>query len=241
MIINETMAQRVFGDADPIGRRMRSWRDENVLREIVGVVKDVRYMGLGDEPRSLVYVPHQQDEWGAMTVAVRASRDPALLAGALRREVAKLDPDIAVARIRTLSALAAESIAPQQFGAILILLFAVAAALLAGAGVYGVMSFAVAQRRQEFGVRLALGATPGALFALVMRRGLALAIAGGVLGLAGAIVMAPVVASLLFAVEPRDPATFLIVTLVLLGVALAASALPGRRAARVDPLEAVRD
>lgn len=241
MMINETMARRVFGETDPIGRRMRSWRDEDVLREIVGVIEDVRYMGLGDEARSLVYVPHRQNAWGSMTVAIRASGDPALLAPALRREVARLDPDVAVARVRTLSSLAADSIAAQRFGAILILLFAGAAALLAGTGVFGVMSYAVAQRRQEFGVRLALGATPGALFGLILRRGLVLAAAGGAIGLLLAVMLAPLIAALLFGVEPRDPATLVTVPLVLLAVALLASAVPGVRAARTDPLAAIRD
>jgi putative ABC transport system permease protein len=146
MIINQTMAKRVFGEADPIGRKMRSWRDENLLREIVGVVSDVRYNGLADDQRSLVYVPHRQNAWGSMTVALRAAGDPAALSGILRREVARLDPDVAVARIAPLSSMAAESIATQRFAALLLALFAVAAALLAGIGVYGVMSYVVAQR-----------------------------------------------------------------------------------------------
>jgi len=207
LIINETMAARVFGHADPIGRRLRSWRDENLLREIVGVVADVRYEGLGDEDRSLVYVPHHQNSWPSMAVALRAHGSPAALADILRREVSRLDRHVAVARISTLSAFAANSIAPQRFGALLLAMFAAAAALLAGIGVYGVMNYSVAQRRHELGVRLALGAQPRDLFAVVLGRGLLLTAFGGALGLAGALALGPVIRGLLFGVRPTDPAT----------------------------------
>jgi len=240
MVINQTMARRVFGDADPIGRKMRSWRDENLLREIVGVVADVRYNGLADDERSLVYVPHRQNAWGSMTVAVRASGNPAPLTEILRREVARLDPDVAVARIAPLSAMAAESIATQRFAALLLALFAAAAALLAGIGVYGVMSYVVAQRTHELGVRLALGARPPALFALVVGRGLLLAGIGAGIGLAGAVALGPLLRGLLFGVNPTDPATLVGVSLVLAAVAVLACAIPGRRASRIEPLEALR-
>jgi putative ABC transport system permease protein len=159
----------------------------------------------------------------------------------MRREVARLDKDIAVARVEPLAASAAKSIAPQRFGALLLALFAAAAAVLAGVGVYGVMSYAVARRRHELGVRLALGAGPRDLFGLVVRRGLLLAAIGAVLGLAGAVAMAPVMRGLLSGVSPLDPPTLLVVPLLLTGVAVLACALPGRRAARVHPIEALRE
>jgi putative ABC transport system permease protein len=240
MIINQTMATRVFGNADPIGTRMRSWRDENVRREIVGVVRDVRYSGLADDDESLVYVPHHQNSWGSMTVAIRAQGNPAALADTLRREVSRLDQDVAVARIATLSAIAANSIASQRFGALLLAIFAAAAALLAGIGVYGVMSYNVAQRTHELGVRLALGAKPRDLFALVVARGLLLAAVGAALGLAGALALGPIMRGLLFGVRPADPITLVLVPVVLAGVALLACSLPGRRAARIDPIESLR-
>lgn len=240
MIINQTMATRVFGSADPIGKRIRSWRDENLLREIVGVAADVRYDGLADEDRSLVYVPHHQNAWSSMTVAIRVHGDPAALADTLRREVSRLDRDVAVSRISPLSAIAANSIAPQQFGALLLMVFAAAATLLAGIGVYGVMSYNVAQRRHELGVRLALGAKPRELFTLVVSRGLLLAAVGAALGLAGSLALGPVMRGLLFGVRPTDPATFVLVPVVLAAVALLACSLPGRRATRIDPIEALR-
>ena len=241
MVINETMARRVFGTADPIGRRMRSWRDENVLREIVGVVADVRYSGLADDEQSLVYVPHGQNAWGSLTLVVRARGNPAGLGETLRREVARLDADVAVARIAPLSAMAAASIAPQRFGALLLAAFAAAAAILAGIGVYGVMSYAVAQRRHELGVRLALGASPRRLFALVVGRGLVLAGAGAVLGVAGGLAAGPLMRGLLFGVQPGDPATLALVPIVLAAIAAMACAVPGLRAARIEPVEALRE
>jgi putative ABC transport system permease protein len=241
MMINETMARRVFGAADPLGRRMRSWRDENLLREIVGVVSDVRYNGLADDERSLVYVPHRQNAWGLMTVVVRAAGDPAALAEPLRREVARLDRDVAVASVAPLSTQAAASISTQRFAGLLLGLFAAAAALLAGIGIYGVMTYAVARRQREMGVRLALGASPASLFALVVRHGAALTAAGIALGMGGAIAVGRLMQSLLFGISPADAATLVTVPLVLGAVAIAACALPARRASRTEPLEALRN
>jgi putative ABC transport system permease protein len=240
MVINETMARRVFGTTDPLGKRMRSWRDENVQREIVGVVSDVRYSGLADEETSLVYVPHAQNAWGLMIVTVRATGSPAMLAETLRREVARLDPDVAVAGVATLESLAADTIATHRFAALLLGLFAVAAVLLAGIGVYGVMSYVVAQRSHEIGVRLALGARPRDAFGLVVGRGLLLTAIGAAVGLAGALAIGPVIRSLLSGVEPRDTVTLVTVPLVLGLVAFLGCALPGVRAARIEPLEALR-
>ncbi len=240
MIINETMARRVFGDQDPLGRKLRSWRDENLYREIVGVVADVRYRGLADEERSLVYVPHQQNSWGTLTVAVRARGNPAGLADLLRREVAALDRDVAVARVDTLASFASESISGQRFGALLLTLFAASAALLAGIGVYGVMNYAVARRAHEMGVRLALGATPASLFRMVVGRGLVMVAVGAAIGIAGGLAVGRVMRGLLHGVEPSDPVTLLTVPAVLALVATIACALPGRRAARTEPLTALR-
>jgi putative ABC transport system permease protein len=175
-----------------------------------------------------------------MIVAVRGDGDPAALAGTLRREAGRLDPDVAVARIATLSSLAAESIAPQRFGAVLLAMFASAAVLLAAIGVYGVMSYAVTQRRHDIGVRLALGASPRDVFVEVLARGLTLAGAGAVIGLAAAVAVGPLMQSLLSGVSPTDPLTLLAVPLVIVAVALLACAVPGRRAAHIPPLEALR-
>ena len=147
---------------------------------------------------------------------------------------------LAARRTDRLESLAAESIAPQRFGALLLALFAVAAVLLAGIGVYGVMSFVVSQRRHDIGVRLALGASPRDVFVLVVLRGLGLAAVGAALGLAGALALGPLMRSLLSGVTPTDPLTLVAVPLVIASVALLACALPGRRASRIEPLEALR-
>ena len=240
MLINETMARRVFGTGDPLGRRMRSWRDENLLREIVGVVSDVRYSGLADDERSLVYVPHRQNAWGLMTVVVRAAGNPAALAAPMRREVARLDRDVAVASIAPLSTQAAASISTQRFAGLLLGIFAAAAALLAGVGIYGVMAYAVARRQREMGVRLALGASPASLFALVVRHGAALTALGIAIGMGGALAAGRLMRALLFGISPVDGVTLATVPLVLGAVALVACALPARRASRIEPLEALR-
>ena len=171
---------------------------------------------------------------------MRARGNPAALANLLRREVAAIDRDIAVARVDTLSAFAAESISGQRFGALLLGLFAIAAALLAGIGVYGVMSYAVARRAHELGVRLALGATPASLFALVVRHGLVLAAVGTVIGIGGGIALGRVMRGLLYGVEPADPVTLAAVPVLIVVIAMAACALPGRRAARTEPLTALK-
>lgn len=241
IVVNETMARRVFGGGDPLGRKMRSWRDENVLREIVGVVSDVRYSGLSDADGALVFVPHRQNAWGSLTVVVRAaSGDPAQLAGTLRHEVARLDPQLAVARIAPLTELAADSIGPQRFATLLLVMFATAAALLAGIGIYGVMAYAVTRRRHELGLRLALGATPRGLFRLVVGHGLLLTAVGTVVGLIGAVLSGDALRGLLFGVAPTDPVTLIAVPVVLALVALAACAAPALRAARTEPLTALR-
>jgi putative ABC transport system permease protein len=241
MVINETMARRVFGNAEPLGARMRSWRDENLLREVVGVVSDVRYNGLADEDRSLVYVPHTQNTWGSLTLVVRTAGDPASLAAPVRRVVAAHDRDLAIADVNPLRVAAARSIAGPRFGAWLFALFAAAAAVLAAIGIYGVMSYAVARRSHEMAVRLALGAAPAAVSALVIRHGLRLTSIGAVLGLAGAYGAGTLMERILFGVQPHDPLTFITVPALLCGIAVLACALPARRAALIEPLAALRN
>jgi putative ABC transport system permease protein len=240
VIINETLARRMFPQGDAIGRRIRSWRDENVLREIVAVVGDVRYNSLADSDHALVYVPHRQDVWGSMTVALRTAGAPAALAPALRRTINRLDPNLGVGKLGTLAQFARASVARERFSAVLLAGFAAVAVLLAAVGIYGVMAYIVALRRRELGVRAALGASPRELFALVMRHGFMLTGIGVVIGIVGALAAGRALSSLLYGVSSGDPLTFAVAVVILPLIAVLACAAPGFRAARVDPIVTLR-
>jgi putative ABC transport system permease protein len=240
IIINETMARRMFPNENPLGKRIRSWRDENLLREIVGVVRDVRYFGRDDQLRGLVYIPHTQNTWRSMTLTVRTAGDPTGMVEAVRNGVWAADKDLAIANIRTMQRIMDDSVARQRFSMLLLSLFAIVALMLAAVGIYGVMSYAVAQRTHEIGVRMALGAERRDILRLVVGRGLALVVAGVGLGLTGAFALTRLMSNLLFAVSARDPMTFAALPLLLAVVALIACYLPARRATKVDPMIALR-
>ena len=241
VIVTESFARRMFGEADPIGRRTKSWRDENVLREIVGVVADVRYRGLLAAETPLVYVPHTQNSWGSLSIVVRARHGaPAALAPLLRREIAALDGQLAVARVRTMADSARESVARQRYTTMLVSILAAAALMLGALGIYGVLSYAVSLRRQELGLRIALGASAGDLYRLVLKGGMGLALAGLAIGGAGAFAASRVLGGLLYEVEPTDPLSYGAAAAAILAAAALACYLPARRAANADPLLALR-
>jgi putative ABC transport system permease protein len=240
IIVNETFARRAFPAGDAIGHKIRSWRDENVLREIVGVVADVRYFGLTDTDRALVYVPHAQNAWGIMVVAARTTGNPADFARTMREAVARIDPNLAVGRLGTLAEFARASVARERFSATLLGAFAVLSILLASVGIYGVMAYVVARRSRELGLRAALGASPRTLFAQVAGRGLVLTAVGGAIGLAGALAAGRLLSGLLFDTAAADPVTIAAVAVLLPAITLAACAVPARRAARVDPIATLR-
>ena len=240
IIINETLAKRAFPDQDPLGKRIRSWRDENILREIVGVVQDVRYFGRDDKVRGLVYVPHTQNSWRSMSLTVRTTGDPAAMIGPIREQIWALDKDLAVANPRTMNDTLARSVASQRFNMILLAVFAGVAMLLAILGVYSVLSYTVAQRSHELGIRLALGAQNRDVMRLVLIHGMKLTLIGAGIGLAAALAVTRLMKTLLFEVEASDPATFAVVTLLLMAAGLAACLIPARRATKVDPIVALR-
>ena len=240
IIVNETFARRAFPNEDPLGKRVRSWRDENKLREIVGVVADVRYFGRDDELRGLVYVPHAQNTWSTMALNVRTQGDPAAMSGALRAQIKAVDKDLAIANLQTMTTVLNRSLAPRRASLLLLTVFAVIAALLAAIGIYGVLSYAVSQRVQEIGIRLALGARSGDVLRLVLRDGMRLALIGLVAGLAASFALMRGLASLLYEVSATDPLTFVLVAVLLTVIALFACWIPARRATRVDPMIALR-
>ena len=235
IIVNETMARALFADQDPLGRRIRSWRDENRLRTIVGVVSDVRYRGRDDELRGLVYVPHAQNAMRSMVLTARASGEPSQVIGSIRSSIRDLDKDLAVANLRTMTTILDGSVAPRRAGTTLIALFALLAALLAAVGLYGVLSQVVVQRAHEIGIRMALGATTQDVWRMFVAQGMGLATLGIAIGLLGALGLTRLMRSLLYEVSTADPATYGGIALLLFGVALAASCLPALRAARLDP------
>ncbi|MGH9816548.1 MAG: FtsX-like permease family protein, partial [Candidatus Acidiferrales bacterium] len=246
-VINRHMADRFWPDQDPIGQKIRLPAASSGERgnpplepEIIGVVGDAKQYSLEDPEVPHIYGAQAQNFHIFNTIAARTEGDPMQLAHAVRAAVWSVDPDQPVWKIRTQASLVARSSGLAKFLAQLMGGYAALALLLAAVGIYGVMSYNVAQRTHEFGVRLALGAGPGDVLRMVLRRGLLLTGIGLVMGLAGALALGRVVQSLLFNTSASDPATLAAVAVLLALVALFASYLPARRATRVDPLVALR-
>jgi putative ABC transport system permease protein len=242
VVINESTAKRHFGSpADAIGKRLGIWRSEQFMREIIGVVGDTKTSALDAQSGAQIYVPHAQDrQWNFMGVVVRTAGDPAAFATTVRREVRALDKDQPVYNIRTMDEVVANSLGTRRVSMQLFAVFAGTALLLAALGIYGVMAYSVTQRTQEIGIRMALGAQTGDVLRMVVRQGMTLTLIGVVAGLAGAFALMRVIANLLFGVGATDAAIFAIVPVLLSAVALVACYLPGRRAARLDPMIALR-
>jgi putative ABC transport system permease protein len=242
-VITEAAARKYWPGEDPVGQRIRlhvSTTTREVEREIVGVVGDVRAGRIETEPAPMVYVPHPQYVFEFMTVFVRTAGDPMGSAPVLRSQLAALDPQIAAGRIRPGDALVRQALAQPRFRMILLVGFAATALVLAALGLYGVMAFAVSQRRSEIGLRIALGAERGEVVGLVLRQGMLPVAAGLAIGLAGALAASEVMRTLLFGIEPFDVPTFASVLLLLTAVAALACYLPARRAATVYPLVSLR-
>jgi predicted lysophospholipase L1 biosynthesis ABC-type transport system permease subunit len=224
-----------------LGKRVRSWRDENVYREIVGVVEDVRYFSAGDSIRPLVYVPLAQSLWHSMVVAVRTSLPPASLTPGVRAVVSQLDPDLAVADVQTMDQALSDSRARSRFSAALLSLFAALALVLAVVGTYGVLSYGVTQRRREIGIRMALGARPGVVLRMVLREAGGVVVIGLAAGSLGAFALTRVMRGLLYEVSAMDAATYTAVAALLAAAAIVASLVPARQAASVDPASTIRE
>ena len=245
VLITEAAARQFFPGEDPIGKKITlGWRRgasrERGGGEIVGVVGDIRDAALNEPTPPQIYMPLRQWPVSFMTVVMTTSVPPASLAGAARDQVAALDPNLPVSEIATLDAVVARSISQQRFYLTLLTIFAGVALALAAIGIFGVLSYAVAQRRREIGIRMALGAQERAVIRLIVRQALTLVVSGVVLGTIAALLLSETMAKMLFSVTPTDPATFATVAGVLIAVALFAAYLPARRATRVDPIVALR-
>jgi putative ABC transport system permease protein len=239
VVINETMARSFWPNESPLGKRIRL-SQQDPWAEIIGVVRDVSLHQLNEETQPEAYYSQAQGPSRTMSLVVRTAADPLALAAAVRREAQALDDAAPVFGVGAAEQTLSRTVAQPRFNLILLGLFAVVALLLASVGIYGVLANAVRQRTHEMGVRLALGARPGAVFRLVIRQGMALAGVGIGIGLSGAFALTRYLESLLYEVKPADPLTFGGVTLLLLGVALLACWIPARRATKVDPMIALR-
>ena len=241
--VNQALVRRDFPGEEPVGKRISYGIGPDgrpIWKEIVGVVVDVRSEEPGREPAPEIYASSLQDPFMGMSYVVRSSVEPESLAPAVREAVRALDKAQPVAEVRTLEQLVGESFAQPRFNSLLLGLFACMALLLAAAGIYGVMSYAVTQRTHEIGIRIALGARNADVLRLVVGRGMALALAGVGVGLVAAFVLTRLMAGLLYGVAAADPLTFAAVALLLSAVALLASYVPARRATKVDPMIALR-
>jgi putative ABC transport system permease protein len=244
LIINKAMADRFWPGESPLGRRIQLASERTRWREVVGVVGDEKLSALDKETGSAVYVPVPQNTVPtairSVTLVARAGSDPSGLPAALRAALRSVDGEQALFQIRPLSEVISDSLGQPRFNSLLMVIFAALAGALAAVGVYGVMAYSVAQRRQEIGIRLALGARPRNVLTMILGQGMRLGAAGVAAGLVAAFALTRVAVTLLHGVSPTDPFTFSTISLMLLAVAFLASYLPARRATRLDPCVALR-
>ena len=239
-IVNTTMARLAWPNEDPIGRKFTvPWRSAAVTYEVIGVAGDVRQR-LDKPARPEFFVPHTQSAHGSMTIVARTASDPAAMLPAIKARIWEVNPLQPFYSVATMNQLVSSSVEARRFNATLLGSFSALALLLAAVGIYGVISFATSQRTQEIGVRMALGARPADVLSLMISAGMKPAMLGVAVGIAAGLAMARVLDAFLFGVTSRDPFTYAAVAAMLLWVALAACAIPARRAAKVDPLIALR-
>ncbi len=240
-IVNEALVRAVFPGQDPIGKQLANFGPDSISLQIIGVVGNVRHVGLDTAPRPEIYQLLGQAQWPSMFLAIRsATSDPTGLVPEAQKVVWDINKDVPLANIRTMQDLIANSVQRRKFSMLLLGIFAATAMLLAAIGLYGVMSYSVAQRTREIGVRMALGAQRGDVLSLIVRRGMTLVL----LGIAGGVVLslgsARLIAGMLFGITAADPLTFIGVAALLAVVAFIANYLPALRAASVDPIVALR-
>jgi predicted permease len=241
-VISKATAQRYFPNQNPIGKRLTFGFPPNgeVMREIVGIVGDVRDVSLGQDPGPMMYVPYAQAPFWGAGVVVRSTLSPSAVAAAIRREVQKIDKDLPVTDVAKMPDLIDASVSQQRFRTFLLGLFGAMALVLAATGIFGVISYSVSCRTNEIGIRVALGASRGAILRMVLRETLALTVTGLVVGVPCALAASRLIGHLLFGVSANDPATLASVALTLAAVAILAGYVPARRAMLVDPMVALR-
>jgi putative ABC transport system permease protein len=237
-IINDTMARQFWPDEDPLGKQIGIIFSPPIT--IVGVVGNVHHGGLKVSPPPEIYLPHVQEPSSTLWVTVRTTGDPTRVAAAIRTEIRAIDADLPVGQMKTMEQVVSDSVARPRFDAGILGVFGAVALFLSMIGIYSVMSYSVGQRTHEIGIRAALGASPRDVLTLVLGQAFVLAAIGVVVGLCGAFGMTRLLETLLFGIEPTDPRTFAVVSILATAVALLASYLPARRAVRVDPLVALK-
>jgi putative ABC transport system permease protein len=241
-IIDERLAREYWPNESPIGKRVRFGppEDNEPWHTVIGVVRSVRHERMQEDTRKSVYLAHQQIPVNGMSVVVRTAGDPRTLAPAIRHEVNQMDPDIPVNKTPTMEQVMAESVWQPRLYTMLFTVFGFGAMVLAVIGIYGVMSYLVATRTHEIGVRMALGATARNVFGLIVGRGMKLTIIGVLLGIVGAFGLTRLIRGLLFNISTTDPVTFTLISLLLVLVAFVACYIPARRATKVNPLVSLR-
>jgi putative ABC transport system permease protein len=237
IVINETMARRYFAGEDPIGKVVKNPHGKG---EVVGVVGDVKHYGLDGGPRAELFMPAWQSPLNGMALVVRTQSDPIGFVDAIRREILSIDAEQPIYAVSTMVDVVSRSVFLPRISMLLLVAFAVSALLLAVVGIYGVVSYTVAQRTRELGVRIALGATRADVIRLVFGQSGRLVVGGVVVGLVGAYFAVRVLETLLYGVQAKDPTTFASVPALLAAVALLAALIPARRATRVNPIIAMR-
>ena len=241
VLVNETFVQKNLGGRDPLGHKLTIYmKDENVPCEIIGVVADHRHLGLDVAIEPMIYWPHAELVYPAMTLMLRTRGDANAVAGAARNVIHTIDPQQPIGEVNTMATMLSTSLARARFSASLLTVFSFLALVMAAVGIYGVMSYSVLQRTHEIGVRMALGAQRFDVLKLVVRKGIVLGVIGVAVGLVASFALSRLISTLLFEVTATDTATFVGVSIGLFFVTLAACYLPARRATRVNPLKALR-
>jgi putative ABC transport system permease protein len=239
-VVDEAFVKRHFPTEDPIGRAIDIGNGTDGFYEIIGVVGNVRHEGLDASPNPTMYGPYKQDVFGSMAMVVRTDGDPAQFTGTARQVLREIDSTLPAFSIAPLTTIVDDSVAQRRFSMLLLAVFALVALFLAAVGLYGVVAYSVSQRTQEIGLRMAIGAERGDVLRMVLGGGMKLALIGVAIGIAGALALARLIATMLFEVTPFDPASYAATAVVLLAVAALACYFPARRAMGVDPLVALR-